>query len=168
MISRALDDRLPPTERGLEYATWNTLRDEDWVEDDKGELGAVIRRPARRATPNTRPRGDVPVTARRAKSSESLTDVTDSESSETDGSDVEESTMSSHKTSKPKGEAGKSNSGWKDEVFASSDSEERGDRKIAPKPEDDEDDDFSSLQNLKMMSPAAVEDRFPAQYDREL
>lgn len=161
MMSRALDDRFPLTESGLEYTPWNTFRNEDWAEDDKGELGAVIRRQARRVTPYTRPPRDTPVTARRAKSP--LTDVTDSENSDTDGSDVEESTTSSHKTSKLKGEAGKSNSGWKDEEYATSDSEERDNQKIeaglkgAPKPEDDE---LSSLQNLKMMSPA-VDDRFP-------
>ena len=161
-MSRALEDRLPPTESGLEYAPRNTFRDEDWVEDDKGELGTVIRRQARRATPYIRPRGDVPATVHRADSP--LTDITYSDNSDTDGWEFEELTASSHKTSKPKGEAGKSNRGWKDEEFAMSDSEERGNRKIearlkgAPKPEDY--DELNSLQNLKMMSPA-LNDRFP-------
>lgn len=61
MMSRALDDRLPPTVSGLEYTPWYTFRDENGVEDDKGELGAVIRRQARRAAPHTRARGNVPV-----------------------------------------------------------------------------------------------------------
>jgi hypothetical protein len=87
------------------------------------DLGAVIRRQARRATPYTRlnPRG-VPVTARRDESP--LTDISDSD---TDESDDGESIMPSHKISKPKGEAGRSNSGgynlqdamgWEDKEFA--------------------------------------------------
>ena len=82
------------------------------------DLGAVIRRQARRATPYTRlkPR-DVPVSARRAESP--LTEI------DTDDSD-RESRMPSHKILKPKGEAGKSNSGgynlqdamgWEDKDF---------------------------------------------------
>jgi hypothetical protein len=87
------------------------------------DLGAVIRRQARRATPYTRlnPRS-APVTARRSESP--LTDLSDTE---VDGLETRESIMPSHKISKPKGEAGKSNSGgynlqeamgWKDKEFA--------------------------------------------------
>jgi len=83
------------------------------------DLGAVIRRQARRPTPYTRrnPR-DIPVSARRAESP--LTEIED----DSDG----ESRMPSHKILKPKGEAGKSNSGgynlqdamgWEDKEFAS-------------------------------------------------
>jgi hypothetical protein len=46
MMSQALDNRLPSLERGQEYAPWNTFRDEDWEEYEKGELGADIRRQA--------------------------------------------------------------------------------------------------------------------------
>lgn len=87
------------------------------------DLGAVIRRQARRATPYTRPnQGDKPVTPRRADSP--LTDIPDSDS---DDSDNENLTTSSHKILKPKGEAGKRNSGgynlqdaigWEDEEYA--------------------------------------------------
>jgi hypothetical protein len=96
MMSQALDNRLPPPES---RAPWNTFRDEDWVEDGKGEHGTVIRHQAPRATPYTRPnQGDVPATARRAESPP--TDITDSY---TDGSDVdvEESTVPLHKILKP-------------------------------------------------------------------
>jgi hypothetical protein len=87
------------------------------------DLGAVIRRQARRAKPYTRSkRGNTPITTQRADSP--LTDITDSD---TEISDVEKTTTSSQKISKPKGEAGRSNSGgynlqvamgWKDEEFA--------------------------------------------------
>ena len=93
MMSRALDNRSPPLESGLEYSPHipNTFRDEDWGEDDrgeqrgdeKGELGVVIDRQARRAMSYT------PATARRTP----LTDITDLD---TDEQDVAESTMSSH------------------------------------------------------------------------
>ena len=73
------------------------------------DFGAVIRCQARRNTPYTRStRGDVPVTARRAESP--LTEIADSDS-DTDGGIVGESTVSSHKIPKPKGEPGRSNSG---------------------------------------------------------
>jgi hypothetical protein len=91
MMSRALDNRLPPPESGLEHAPWNTFGDEDWEEDDKGELGAVMRSQARRASPYTRPnQKDTAVTARRAESPP--TDITDLNTEQ----DVAESIMSSH------------------------------------------------------------------------
>jgi hypothetical protein len=84
------------------------------------DLGAVIRRQARRATPYGRSnRGDTPI---RAESP--LTDIPDSD---TDSRSDDESRRSSHKISKPKGEAGKSNSGgynlqdamgWENEEFS--------------------------------------------------
>ena len=88
------------------------------------DLGAVIRRQARRATPYTRrnPRS-VPVTALRGESP--LTDIPDD--LDDDDLDAEESNMSSRKIPKPKGEAGKRNSGgynlqeamgWEDKEFA--------------------------------------------------
>jgi hypothetical protein len=88
------------------------------------DLGAVIRRQARRATPYTRlnPRG-VAVTAHRtAHRAESP--LTDMDSDDSDGES--EQIMQSHKILKPKGEAGKSNSGgynlqdamgWEDKEF---------------------------------------------------
>ena len=88
------------------------------------DLGALVRRQARRATPYTRSnRGDTSITTHRAESP--LTDITDSDSDS--DADVEEPTTSSHKISKPKGEAGKSGSGgynlqvamgWGKEEFA--------------------------------------------------
>jgi len=51
MMSQALDNRLPSLKNGQEYAPRNTFRDEDWEEYEKGELGADIRRQARRAVP---------------------------------------------------------------------------------------------------------------------
>ena len=86
------------------------------------DLGAVIRRQARRATPYTRlnPRS----VALREESP--LTNISDNDS-EVDESDPGESSMSSRKISKPKGEAGKRNSGgynlqeamgWEDKEFA--------------------------------------------------
>ena len=92
------------------------------------DLGAVIRRQARRATPYTRLKlKGKPVTARRDESP--LTDVTSSDADESDveKSDVEELTVPSRKILKPKGEAGKSNSGgynlkdamgWEDKEYA--------------------------------------------------
>jgi hypothetical protein len=121
-MSRALDDRLPPTVSGLEYTPWYTFRDENGVEDDKGELGAVIRRQARRATPHTRARGNMPVTAHRAESPP--IDIMDSD---TDGSDIEASTASSQNAM-----------GWKDEEFDTSDLEEGGQVKGDPITENDE------------------------------
>lgn len=93
------------------------------------DLGAVIRRQARRAMPYTRrnPRS-VPVTTLRGESP--LTDIpddSDDDDSDDDGSDAEKSNMSSRKIPKPKGEAGKRNSGgynlqeamgWEDKEFA--------------------------------------------------
>ena len=73
MMSQALDNRLPPLESGQEYAPRNTFRDEDWEGDDKGELGAVIHRQARRAAPYTRTDQKVIATARRTPP----TDITD-------------------------------------------------------------------------------------------
>ena len=35
MMSKALDNRLPPPEREMEYTPWNTFQNEDWLEDDK-------------------------------------------------------------------------------------------------------------------------------------
>lgn len=85
------------------------------------DLGAVIRRQARRATPySLSNRKDTPITTRRAESP--LTELSESEK---DMSDEEET--SSHKILKPKGEVGKSNSGgynlqaaigWEAEKFA--------------------------------------------------
>ena len=87
------------------------------------DLGAVIRRQARRATPYTRSRrGNTPITTQRAESP--LTDIADSD---TEILDVEKTTMSSQEIVKPKGEAGRSKSGgynlqvamgWEDEEFA--------------------------------------------------
>jgi len=90
-------------------------------------LGAVIRRLARRPTPYTRSnQEDTPITTHHTDPPDSpLTDMTDSDA---DISGVEETEMSSHKISKPKGEAGRSNSGgynlqvamgWEDGEFAS-------------------------------------------------
>src|SRR5271154_3336857 len=71
------------------------------------DLGAIIRRQARRTTPYTRfNREDTPITMRRAESP--LTDIVDSD---TDISDTEETTKSGHKILKPRGEAGRSKSG---------------------------------------------------------
>ena len=92
-MSRALDNRLPPLESGLEYAPRKKFRDEGWEGDDegelggddKGELGAVIQR---RATLYTRPnRKDVAVTSRCAPP----TDIMDLD---TDEKDAAESTKS--------------------------------------------------------------------------
>jgi hypothetical protein len=77
MMSQALDNRLPSLESGQEYAPRNTVRDEDWEEYEKGggELGAVIRRQARRAAPYTR-------TAQRTGTTP--TDITDFDTDDTD------------------------------------------------------------------------------------
>jgi hypothetical protein len=86
------------------------------------DLGAVIRRQARRAKPYTRhnPRS-VPVTDRRAESP--LTDITDTDAEDSDDG---ESITPPSKILKPKGEVGRSNSGgynlqiamgWEDKEF---------------------------------------------------
>jgi hypothetical protein len=36
MMSRALDNRLPPPESKIEYTPWNTFKNEDWLEDEEG------------------------------------------------------------------------------------------------------------------------------------
>ena len=83
------------------------------------DLGAFIRRQARRPNPYTRFNREE-ITTHRAESP--LTEIPDSEN----GSDIEEATFS-HKIPKPAGEAGKRNSGgyslqvamgWEDEEFA--------------------------------------------------
>jgi hypothetical protein len=85
------------------------------------DFGAVIRRQARRAKPYTRSNREE-ITTHRAESP--LTEISDSEIGI---SEIEETTTSSHKISKPAGEAGKRNSGgyslqvamgWEDEEFA--------------------------------------------------
>lgn len=85
------------------------------------DFGPVIRRHSQRPTPYTRFNLEE-ITTHRAESP--LTEVPDSEIGI---SDVEETTSSSHKILKPKGEAGKRNSGgynlqvamgWENEEFA--------------------------------------------------
>ena len=86
------------------------------------DLGAIIRRQTRRATPYSRLTNSkaTPISARRAESP--LTEIT-----ETEDSDNEESWEHSCKIAKPKGEAGRSGSGgynlqeamgWENKEFA--------------------------------------------------
>jgi hypothetical protein len=97
------------------------------------DLGAAIRRQTRRATPYTRSnRGATPNSPITHHAESPLTDIresdtSDSDTSDSDTSDVEEKTTFSHKILKPKGEAGRKNSGgynlqvamgWEDEDFA--------------------------------------------------